>query len=628
MIFPGEPHRSNPSRALTPAAARWGLALVVALALAACGEDTTGGQTGDDTADTADAVVSFDTLPTNPVDTSELVDTTPPGDVDDGDFGSPCTSNIDCNSGWCVEGPEGFVCTKKCDEQCPAGYDCKGVASQTDVVFLCLPRLSKLCAPCLDDLQCNGGACLELDGRKSCATACAGDGTCPGGYRCAADPGGVAGSWCVPDTGSCTCNAEADGGLRTCARESALGRCFGVEECDPLVGWSACSAREPADEVCDGEDNDCNGRVDDELDDIGGACQVSVPGVGACEGVKRCGGVDGVVCQAPTPEAESCNFQDDDCDGQTDEDFKTDGQYTSFEHCGTCNRSCASGFPGAELTQCQVGGALPQCVVVTCQSGYVKLNDFQCIPDVVNLCEACSSDDQCIGQDSYCNTLTDGTYCGKGCNATTDCPTGFSCQSVGRPKKQCLPTTGVCSCGPATQGLSRACTETVSPAGQPSYTCAGTQTCGAGGWESCALPSEQCDGFDNDCDGGIDEDYKDGQGRYNRVDNCGGCGISCLALSFTHASPVCDTSGGGAPQCGFACDAGWVDVDGLPGCECSPTSATDFPDPLGVDADCDGIDGEIDKGIFVAKTGSDSASGELDDPLRTIQAGIDKAVAL
>jgi hypothetical protein len=99
-------------------------------------------------------------------------------------------------------------------------------------------------------------------------------------------------------------------------------------------------------------------------------------------------------------------------------------------------------------------------------------------------------------------------------------------------------------------------------------------------------------------------------------------------LSFANADPICDASGSGAPQCSFVCRGSYVDVDGLPGCECLPSSTTDLPDVDGIDANCDGIDGEIARSVFVAKTGDDAGLGTIDDPLRTIQAGIAKAIQL
>jgi hypothetical protein len=495
--------------------------------------------------DTADSTEPNDTAEdTTPLDTVPA-DTTPP---EDGDFGASCRTNADCLDEWCVEGPEGFVCTRECSEQCPEGYDCKGVANQTDIVFLCIPRLLKQCTPCLDDLQCNGGVCLTIDGQRGCAAPCDDDAPCSDGFQCDADPSGTAdGTFCVPETGSCSCNADIDGGLRTCSITGSEGTCFGVESCAPLSGWGACSVAPPTDEVCDGLDNDCDGLVDEALD-TGSSCEVTVAGVGSCMGTQRCQGAAGLACQGPTPTEETCDFIDNDCDGDIDEDFKTGEEYTSFAHCGTCNTSCGTGFVGAQLTQCQVGAGVPQCVVVVCEPGFIKLNDFQCIPEVVNLCQPCSSDANCIGQDAACVTLDDGNFCGAGCASNTDCPDGFVCDDVGKPTMQCVPSTGVCSCGPGTLGLARPCGVTVSPDGQPSYTCAGTETCGAAGWGTCALPGELCDGFDNNCDGTIDEDFKDAQGRYNQVDNCGGCNISCLALSFENASPVCNTGGGGAPN--------------------------------------------------------------------------------
>ena len=55
------------------------------------------------------------------------------------DFGNPCAGNEECTTGYCIEGPSGFVCTKTCDEVCPEGWGCKGVQSgSADVVFVCI----------------------------------------------------------------------------------------------------------------------------------------------------------------------------------------------------------------------------------------------------------------------------------------------------------------------------------------------------------------------------------------------------------------------------------------------------------------------------------------------------------
>ena len=67
------------------------------------------------------------------------------------------------------------------------------------------------------------------------------------------------------------------------------------------------------------------------------------------------------------------------------------------------------------------------------------------------------------------------------------------------------------------------------------------------------------------------------------------------------------------------------------GCECEYTSDVDFPDLTGVgtpnDANCDGVDGEISNGVFVAN-GDDAASGSIDAPVLTITGAIAKAKEL
>jgi hypothetical protein len=602
----------------------------VALFAAGCGDSVTpAGGTGDIDASTLDGGVKPlpDIATTDLAPTPDTSGDTAPGA---GEFGAPCTQNLDCFSGFCVEGPDGDICTSLCAESCPDGFLCKGVQNANqDVTFICLPSLERRCTPCQDDTQCGGGACVTLDGSERCAPTCAGAADCVSGYECVADPTGEhAGQFCQPITGSCSCNPTSDGGLRTCSVTNDTGTCLGIETCEPTSGWGACTAAAASAEVCDGADNDCNGLVDD--GDLGGAaCANTVAGVGSCVGITVCAGLGGEVCQGPIPEAESCDFKDNDCDGAVDEAFKTGDLYTAFEHCGACYVNCGLGFANAAETTCATSGPAPQCEVVGCVPGFVKLGNFQCIPEGASLCQSCVSDASCVGDGAACVTLDDGSFCAQACQSGGDCPSGFDCETVaGVAAKQCVPATGSCTCSAANAGLARPCLQSWTPAdpGQPAYTCSGQEICSAAGWGACQLPAELCDGVDNDCDGTLDEDFRDDAGKYGLVNHCGGCDISCLALSFPNAQPLCDTSGA-VPLCDYGCAAGFVDVDGAAanGCECQPKPGVDHPDPLGIDSNCDGIDGDKSSGVFVSKAGDDAAPGSFEAPKRSIQAAIDAA---
>jgi len=267
-----------------------------------------------------------------------------------GSFGSPCQSADDCDGGQCVEHQDGKVCGKLCQGACPAGWSCVGLgAGGSDLTFVCVPTFARLCHPCASHGDCNpagvsGGVCLPTGANGNdgsfCAMKCQGAGSCPSGYACKPALGGSA---CQPASGACSCNANAVAQqlATSCAVENAIGVCLGSVVCTSPTP-SACSAASPTAEVCDGADNDCNGKTDDIATS---ACEQSNAS-GTCKGKVVGCGVGGPKCDAKVPAPETCNLTDDDCDGQTDEGLCEDGNPCTSGSCngdGSCQQQPASG---------------------------------------------------------------------------------------------------------------------------------------------------------------------------------------------------------------------------------------------------------------------------------------------
>jgi MYXO-CTERM domain-containing protein len=116
------------------------------------------------------------------------------------------------------------------------------------------------------------------------------------------------------------CDGLVDEGL---VRECATACGAGSEMC--VAGdWQGCDAPQPGVESCNGADDDCDGTVDPGCDCVTGetrpcgetsdtgACN---PGVQTCEADGTWGDCDGSV----GPGNETCNGEDDDCDGEVDE---------------------------------------------------------------------------------------------------------------------------------------------------------------------------------------------------------------------------------------------------------------------------------------------------------------------
>ncbi len=218
------------------------------------------------------------------------------------------------------------------------------------VVGSCDPMTRRpecVCAP-RTQTQCYPGRAVEVN-----------VGVCrPGTARC--DAVGEFGTWSactgavLPSPERCdgvdnNCNGNVDDG---CAcRPGASEPCYtgptatrgvglcraGVRACVANAGnigsaWGACTGEvRPAREVCNGLDDDCNGRADD---GIGCACTpgmtrscysgaAGTAGVGPCRaGTQTCnaaGTAWGACAGERAPSAEACNMVDDDCNGRVDD---------------------------------------------------------------------------------------------------------------------------------------------------------------------------------------------------------------------------------------------------------------------------------------------------------------------
>ena len=156
-------------------------------------------------------------------------------------------------------------------------------------------------------------------------------------------------------------------------------------------------------ELCDGLDNDCDGNVDEDFGNLGDVCSV---GSGECrtQGVYVCAD-DQVRCdaQARSPAAELCDGLDNDCDGRSDETF--DLVNRCIVGIGECARSAvpvcrADGqgtrcpvSPGAPVAEGFMDGAH----VSTCD-GYDNDCDGRVDEQNLNCCINGEMDFECIAR--------------------------------------------------------------------------------------------------------------------------------------------------------------------------------------------------------------------------------------
>ncbi len=447
----------------------------------------------------------------------------------------------------------------------------------------------------------------------------------------------------------------------------------------PRFEFSACEARwaEPVADLCDGADEDCDGRVDEDFADLGDACSV---GVGVCrgEGVRVCG-VGGTVCDATfggEPGEEVANGLDDDCDGGVDEGLAGICDLGDENPCGDDVGRCRAG-----LQRC-VEGPDGQPTITACLT-----EDGEPVVVPNQFAEICNGvDDNCDGNIDEGLRLEDGAELGAACSVGAGRCLGMGtvvcqgdvpvCDAIeGRPALEtcngadddcdgetdedfglgvaCMAGVGACErVGEvACDGVGGAAcdAELVQPEGPElcgngvdddcdgetdedpdgdaprigDACVVGQGVCQRQGLYECdpddrralrcdvspgEAADEVCNQLDDDCDGAADEDF-DLQGD---PDHCGACGRAC---ELPQAISGCLAGG-----CTVAeCVGDFVDRDRLPanGCECDP-SVLDLPDPEFVDDDCDGVDGDAERGVFVSPGGDDGGDGSMGEPVATL----------
>jgi hypothetical protein len=321
----------------------------------------------------------------------------------EGCFMDKCSENGTCQSGWCIEHMGEKICTQTCEEECPAGWTCVQVAGTVpDLVFVCVSNYPNLCRPCAAAGDCAGAAGTEDacvgygDQGAFCGGKCGAEDECPWGFACQAvvTVDGIELAQCVAETGLCPCtDAAIELGLFThCQVSNDSGTCQGKRICT-MDGLTDCDAAEPAAEVCNGLDDDCDGDVDEPVD-VGGEYVSLCHDDNDCT-LDACNGADG------------CHHED-----------LTEGECLDGDAC-TIGDHCHQGICVGQPIACDDGDVCTDDIcdgLGGCTTQYNTANCDDADPCTVNdlckegICGGYPVDCECT-LDAHCQSLEDGNLC-------------------------------------------------------------------------------------------------------------------------------------------------------------------------------------------------------------------------
>ena len=373
-------------------------------------------------------------------------------DPGEGCFMDKCAQNSDCDSGWCVDNMGEGVCTNLCEEECPPGWNCAQIAgSAPDVVFACVSNYANLCRPCNVGKDCEslGGAedvCVDYgDVGSFCGGKCSETSPCPYGFACqqAMTVDGIETVQCVALSGVCPCTKKSvELSLWTsCAVSNDWGECTGKRVCKE-EGLSDCDAPTPGQEICNGEDDDCDGDVD-EPDEVDGDLLNLCDDGNECT-KDMCKGEEG--CENEILDTGECMDGDTCTAGDHCESGLCIGNPVVCEDDNTCTDDKCDGFGGClfenNLADCDDGN--PCTLTDQCKDGTCSGVEMPCQCQEDADCEELEDGDLCNGT-LFCGKGVFPFECAVGPDTIIVCPAPMPGPDAFCLEAACDPLSGVCS---------------------------------------------------------------------------------------------------------------------------------------------------------------------------------------